>query len=122
MSVASQSYRPSLRGQFIDADFDLPALGAALWRDKWKILRPTLLVALAVLAVVMVIPPKYLSESRVLLVGRDNVYLRPDADKDVIDRNVVDPEAVTSQVQLILSHDLAREVIAKLKLGECREF
>ena len=122
MSVASQSHRPSLRGQFIDADFDMPALGAALWRNKWKILRPTILIALATLAVVMMIPPKYLSESRVLVVGRDNVYLRPDADKDIVDRSVVDPEAVTSQVQLILSRDLASEVIAKLKLGERREF
>ncbi len=122
MSVASQSYRPSLRGQFIDADFDIPALGAALWRNKWKILRPTILIALATLAVVMVIPPKYLSESRVLVVGRDNIYLRPDADKDIVDRSVVDPEAVTSQVQLILSRDLASEVIDKLKLGERREF
>ena len=122
MSVASQSHRPSLRGQFIDADFDIPALGAALWRNKWKILRPTILIALATLAVVMVITPKYLSESRVLVVGRDNIYLRPDADKDIIDRSVVDPEAVTSQVQLILSRDLASEVIAKLKLGEHREF
>ena len=122
MSVASQSYRPSLRGQFIDADFDMPALGAALWRNKWKILRPTILIALATLAVVMVIPPKYLSESRVLVVGRDNIYLRPDADKDILDRGVVDPEAVTSQVQLILSRDLASEVIDKLKLGERREF
>ena len=122
MSVASQSYRPSLRGQFIDADFDIPALGAALWRNKWKILRPTILIALATLAVVQVIPPKYLSESRVLVVGRDNIYLRPDADKDIVDRSVVDPEAVTSQVQLILSRDLASEVIDKLKLGERREF
>jgi tyrosine-protein kinase Etk/Wzc len=122
MSVASQSHRPSLRGQFIDADFDIPALGAALWRNKWKILRPTILIALATLAVVMVIPPKYLSESRVLVVGRDNIYLRPDADKDILDRGVVDPEAVTSQVQLILSRDLASEVIDKLKLGERREF
>ena len=122
MSVGSQSYRPSLRGQFIDADFDIPALGAALWRNKWKILRPTILIALATLAVVMVIPPKYLSELRVLVVGRDNIYLRPDADKDILDRGVVDPEAVTSQVQLILSRDLASEVIDKLKLGERREF
>jgi uncharacterized protein involved in exopolysaccharide biosynthesis len=122
MSVASQSHRPSLRGQFIDADFDLPALGASLWRNKWKILRPAILVGLAALVVVMLIPPKYLSESRVLVVGRDNIYLRPDADKDIIDRGVVDPEAVTSQVQLILSRDLASEVIAKLKLGERPEF
>ena len=57
-----------------------------------------------------------------LVVGRDNIYLRPDADKDLVDRSIVDPEAVTSQVQLILSRDLASEVIAKLKLGEHREF
>ena len=34
----------------------------------------------------------------------------------------VDQEAVTSQVQLILSRDLAREVIKKLNLGEKPEF
>jgi uncharacterized protein involved in exopolysaccharide biosynthesis len=70
----------------------------------------------------MLIPPKYQSESRVLVIGRDNVFLRPDADKDVVDRGVVDPEAVTSQAQLILSRDLASEVIAKLKLNELPEF
>src|SRR5208282_1612186 len=109
MSVASQSPWPSLRGQFIDADFDLPALGAALWRNKWKILRPTIVVALIAFAVVVLIPPKYLAESRVLVLGRDNVFLRPDADKDILDRGIVDQEAVTSQAQLILSRDLASE-------------
>jgi len=39
-------------------------------------------VALFAFAVVNVIPPKYQSEARVLVVGRDNVFLRPDADKD----------------------------------------
>ena len=48
MSVASQSARPA-RGQFTDAEFDLPALGAALWRKRWKILRPTILVGLVTL-------------------------------------------------------------------------
>ena len=57
-----------------------------------------------------------------LVIGRDNIYLRPDADKDIIDRGVVDQEAVTSQAQLILSRDLASEVIAKLKLNELPEF
>jgi hypothetical protein len=74
------------------------------------------------LGVVLMIPPKYQSEARVLVIGRDNIYLRPDADKDIIDRGVVDQEAVTSQAQLILSRDLASEVIAKLKLNELPEF
>ena len=124
MSLASPSPRPALRGQFIDADFDLSGLGSALWRKRYAILRPTIIVALIAFAVVMLIPPKYQSESRVLVlvIGRDNVFLRPDADKDVVDRGVVDPEAVTSQAQLILSRDLASEVIAKLKLNELPEF
>jgi polysaccharide biosynthesis transport protein len=122
MSVASQSPRPAARDQSVDAELDFPALGAALWRKKWRILLPTLLVALVTLGVVQIITPKYLSQARVLIEGRDNVFLRPDADKDLIDRNVVDDQVVTSQVQLILSRDLAREVIAKLKLGENPEF
>jgi uncharacterized protein involved in exopolysaccharide biosynthesis len=111
-----------LRGQFVDADFDLASLGALLWQKRYSILRPTIIVALLTFGVVLVIPPKYQSEARVLVIGRDNVYLRPDADKDIIDRGVVDQEAVTSQAQLILSRDLASEVIAKLKLNQLPEF
>ena len=122
MSVASQAGRPPLGGPSIDAQFDFPALGVALWRSKWKILLPTVLVALATLAAVQVITPKYQSESRVLLEGRDNIFLRPEADKDLIDRNTVDEETVTSQVQLVLSPDLARAVIAKLHLDKNPEF
>jgi uncharacterized protein involved in exopolysaccharide biosynthesis len=122
MSLASSPSRPSLRRQFVDADFDLAGLGALLWQKRYSILRPTIIVALLTLAVVLMIPPKYQSEARVLVIGRDNVYLRPDADKDIIDRGVVDQEAVTSQAQLILSRDLASEIIAKLKLNELPEF
>jgi uncharacterized protein involved in exopolysaccharide biosynthesis len=120
--MASQSPRPAGGNQFGDAESDLPALGAALWRNKWQIVRPTVLAALIAIAVVEMIVPKYLSEARVLIEGRDNVFLRPNADKDLIDRGTVDQEAVTSQVQLILSRDLASEVIDKLKLGERPEF
>jgi tyrosine-protein kinase Etk/Wzc len=122
MSLASSPSRPTPRGQFVDADFDLAGLGATLWQKRYTILRPTIIVALLTLGVVLMIPPKFQSEARVLVIGRDNIYLRPDADKDIIDRGVVDQEAVTSQAQLILSRDLASEVIAKLKLNELPEF
>ncbi len=122
MSLASQSPRPPAGGSLMDADFDLSMLGAALWRNRGKILRPTFAVALLTFAVVMLIPPKYQGESRVLVVGRDNAFLRPDADRDTGDRSVIDQEAVTSQAQLILSRDLAVEVINKLKFGELPEF
>jgi polysaccharide biosynthesis transport protein len=119
MSFASQTARG--RGQFIDADLDLSALGSTLWSRKWKILRPVILVGLLTLLVVQVITPKYQSESRVIVEGRDNIFLRPDADKDIMDRTV-DQEAVTSQAQLILSRDLASQVIEKLKLNQRPEF
>jgi uncharacterized protein involved in exopolysaccharide biosynthesis len=122
MSLASSTSGPSPSGQFVDADFDLAGLGATLWQKRYTILRPTIIVALLTLGVVLMIPPKYQSEARVLVIGRDNVYLRPEADKDIIDRGAVDQEAVTSQAQLILSRDLASEVIAKLKLNELPEF
>ncbi|HEY1747429.1 MAG TPA: exopolysaccharide transport family protein [Xanthobacteraceae bacterium] len=122
MSMASQVPDAPSREPFMDAEFDLSVLGAALWRNRRKVLWPTILMAILAFAVVTIIPPKYLSESRVLIVGRDNVFLRPDVDKDIADRVTIDQEAVTSQVQLILSRDLAREVIAKLKLNELPEF
>ena len=122
MSLASSSARPSLRGQFVDADFDFASLGAALWRARYAILRPTLIVALLTFGVVMMIPPKYQSEARVLIVGRDNVFLRPDADKDVLDRGTIDQDTITSQAQLMMSREVAGDVITKLELNKLPEF
>jgi polysaccharide biosynthesis transport protein len=122
MSKASQPGRPVDKSSLVDSQFDFPALGTALWRSKWKILGPTILVALATLAIVQFITPKYQSESRILIEDRGNVFLRPDADRDLNNPNTVDDETVTSQVQLVLSRDLARAVIAKLQLGKRPEF
>src|SRR5206468_4093975 len=47
---------------------------------------------------------------------------RADAEKSAERDRTVDQEAVTSQVQLALSRDLARQVIKQLKLGELAEF
>jgi succinoglycan biosynthesis transport protein ExoP len=118
MSVASPA--PRAREPF-NGEMDLPALGATLWHKKWNILRPTIVVGLATFVVVQMITPRYQSESRVFIEGRDNVYLGSNTDNNT-DPVSVDQEAVTSQAQIILSRDLAREVISKLKLGELPEF
>jgi succinoglycan biosynthesis transport protein ExoP len=123
MSVALRSPRHSGAAEYEGGDLDLPALGAALWRKKWSILLATLIAALLTFVVVQLITPKYFSESRVLIEGRDNIYMRPDVDKDIGDRgSSVDETVVTSQAQVIMSRDLAREVVAKLKLNERPEF
>jgi polysaccharide biosynthesis transport protein len=119
MRVVSQSPRNTLPAS--ESELDFSALGAALWRRKWSILGPTILVAALTLVAVQLVTPRFSSEARVYVEGRDNIFLRPDVDRDTADRSA-DQEAVTSQAQIILSRDLAREVIQKLKLGERPEF
>ncbi|MCC6777893.1 MAG: lipopolysaccharide biosynthesis protein [Hyphomicrobiales bacterium] len=104
------------------AQIDLGALGGALWRRKLLIGGLTLLAGAIAFAAVNLITPRYKSEARVLIETRENIFLRPDADKNMERGSTVDQEAVTSQVQLILSRDLAREVIKQLKLAERPEF
>src|ERR1700761_151344 len=118
MSVASPP--PRARDPF-DAALDLPALGSTLWRKRSRVLLPTVVVALLTLVVVQMITPRYSSEARVFLEERSNAYLRPDADKTIADPTI-DEEAVTSQAQIILSRDLALEVIKKLNLAKLPEF
>src|SRR5215208_5627640 len=103
-------------------ELDLGAVGRALLRKKIWVIGPTVLVAALAFAAVNVMTARYKSEARILIEGRENVFLRPEAEKLGERERAVDPEAVTSQVQLVLSRDLARKVIKDLKLTERREF
>lgn len=102
-------------------DLDLRVIWRAIVAKKNFIIMPTLLAAVVSLAVVNMITPLYKSETRVLVDGRENVFLRPNGERPE-ERNALDPEAVTSQVQLLLSRDLARMVIKQNKLAERAEF
>jgi uncharacterized protein involved in exopolysaccharide biosynthesis len=79
------------------------------------------LAAMLSIAAVNMITPRYKSEARILVDGRENVFLRPNGERNE-ERTALDAEAVTSQVQLLLSRDLAREIIKKNKLAERAEF
>src|SRR4030081_413318 len=102
-------------------DLDLRALGQALLRKRGWIIIPTVLAAVLSIAAVNLVTPRYKSEARILIDGRENVFLRPDGERNET-RRVLDAEAVTSQVQLLLSRDLAREIIRKNKLAQRPEF
>jgi uncharacterized protein involved in exopolysaccharide biosynthesis len=101
---------------------DLRALGRVLWQKKATILLITVAAAGAAFVVVNAITPRYRSESRLLLETRENVFMRAEADKSASDRANLDPEAVSSQIQIVLSRDLARDVIKKEKLDKLPEF
>jgi uncharacterized protein involved in exopolysaccharide biosynthesis/Mrp family chromosome partitioning ATPase len=102
-------------------DLDLRAIGHALARRRGWIIGPTLLAAVLSIAAVNLVTPRYKSEARILVDGRENVFLRPNGERNE-ERTALDAEAVTSQVQLLLSRDLAREIIKKNKLAERPEF
>ena len=102
-------------------DLDLHALGQALMRKRSWIIVPTVLALVASLAAVNMITPRYKSEARILIDGRESVFLRPNGERNE-ERGALDAEAVTSQVQLVQSRDLAREIIKKNKLAELPEF
>src|SRR6185437_5747962 len=102
-------------------EIDFRALGEALSRQRRWIIVPTVAALLLSLVIVNLITSRYKSEARILIDGRENVFLRPTGERDE-QRAALDAEAVTSQVQLVLSRDLAREIIKKNKLAEKPEF
>ena len=102
-------------------DLDLHALGQALMRKRRWIIIPTLLALVLSLVAVNMVTPRFKSEARILIDGRESVFLRPNGERNE-ERNPLDAEAVTSQVQLLQSRDLAREIIKKNKLAERPEF
>jgi uncharacterized protein involved in exopolysaccharide biosynthesis/Mrp family chromosome partitioning ATPase len=112
---------PAVASYAASGEPDLRGLGRVLWQKKTTILTITLVAAGLAFVVVNAITPRYRSESRLLLEARENIFLRAEADKSA-DRSTIDPEAVTSQAQLIMSRDLAREVISKERLTETPEF
>jgi succinoglycan biosynthesis transport protein ExoP len=105
----------------VSGDLDLRTIWQALKRKRSWIIVPTVLAAVLSIALVNLVTPRYKSEARILIDGRENIFLRPNGERSD-ERNALDPEAVTSQVQLLLSRDLARDIIKKNKLAERSEF
>jgi len=102
-------------------DLDLRALGQVLMRKRGLIIAPTMLAAVVAIMAVNLVTPRYKSEARILIDGRENVFLRPNGERNE-ERTALDAEAVTSQVQLLLSRDLARDIIKRNRLAERAEF
>jgi uncharacterized protein involved in exopolysaccharide biosynthesis len=101
---------------------DISALLGALLRSKLLILVPTLLAFVGALALVNIVKPRFTSETRVLLEARESEYTRPGRETGRSSEPPFDQEAVSSQVQLVLSRDIARGMIKRFDLGSRAEF
>src|SRR6201994_361419 len=122
MAVAIPAPGPAKQARTSESgDIDLRALGDAIKRNRRWIIVPTVAALVLSIVTVNLITARYKSEARILIDGRENVFLRPNGERSE-ERTTLDAEAVTSQVQLVLSRDLAREIIKKNKLAERAEF
>ena len=104
-----------------DGAIDLPQLARAIAQAKRWIIAPTLAAFLIALAVVALVAPRYTGVAKVLLENQESYYTRPDkAGGDPVQQ--LDPEAVQSLAETIVSGDLAAKAVAKLDLAGRAEF
>ncbi len=121
MTAADASANRNEQRHAGDGMLDLNALWGAVAAHKFWIIIPTLLVLVGSFVAVNLITPQYTGEARILLESRDGFYTRPAGDRDS-GGDRIDSETVLSQVQVVMSRDLAREAIRRLKLVGNPEF
>ena len=99
-----------------DIDVDLGTLFANIARNWLRILLTAMAVTAVALAIAWIVPPKYKAETRILIETRESIYTRPENNAES-DRPILDKEGVASQVELITSADLLKQVALKLDLA-----
>jgi len=104
-----------------DVDIDLGQLVRAVWARRLKVLAITALGAGVAVTGAKMISPKYRSETRILIEPRAPAF----ANAQVNDTNagpLLDELNIASQVQLLQSADLIKQVINGQKLYDLPEF
>ncbi|MBL8581045.1 MAG: GumC family protein, partial [Rhizobiaceae bacterium] len=104
-----------------DMDVDLRRLFASLAANWLRIVVVAALIAAVAFALAWVSKPRYSAETRLLIETQESIFTRPDARGDG-DASVLDQEGVASQVELIASTDLIKQVAKSLNLAKLPEF
>src|SRR5215210_5177457 len=99
----------------------LAQIGRAM-KTRWPWIVLPMLAALAgSFAFVNLVPPRYTGEAKLLLESRDSFYTRPGQER-AEQQPLIDEQAVASQVQVVMSRDLARDAIKQMGLVGNEEF
>lgn len=104
-----------------DVDIDLGRLFKAVWDKKGLVAGLTAAAAGLAFMVTGVIDPLYKSETRVLIETRQPVFSADQAQPNA-DAALLDERAVTSQVEILRSVDLVKQVARELDLSSREEF
>lgn len=104
-----------------DADIDLGGLVGAIWRRRMLVLLSTVVMGGAAFGISSVVSPRYQAETRILIETRDPP-LTSQQNQQITPEPILDEAGITSQVALLQSNDLIKQVAKKLKLGGRSEF
>lgn len=104
-----------------DADIDLGGLIAAIWRRRLLVLASSVALGALAFGGASLVPPKYQSEAKILIETRSPDLARRTTEVQVAAQNP-DEASVASQVELLRSADLVRQVARDFKLADRKEF
>jgi exopolysaccharide transport family protein len=105
-----------------DADIDLGGLVGAIWRRRLLVLLSTVVLGGGAFAVANVVSPRYQAETRILIETRNPALGSTLQSQQVTPEPILDEAGVASQVALLQSNDLIKQVAKKLDLGDIQEF
>ena len=103
------------------ADPSLLALLAAVWRRRLWVIVPVVVAAGLVMVALTFMPSMYRAATKILVEPQETAFTRPQTDTGS-DRSTLDSQGVQSQVEVILSVDIARKIIEDFDLASRPEF
>jgi succinoglycan biosynthesis transport protein ExoP len=101
---------------------DLPRLIVGVRRRRRWIYFSAVAAAVLSSAFVLFASPRYTGVAKVLLEDQESYYTRPDKASGADSAATIDPEAVQSEAEAVMSPDLARKAIERLDLAANPEF
>ena len=113
---------PGVNNSQQDVDIDLAQLFRAVWQRRLRVIAITLVGACLAFAVAKVVSPEYRSETRILIEQRAPAFATTTQNNDASSGPLLDELNIASQVQILQSADLIKQVITNLKLYERPEF
>ncbi|MBB5572123.1 MULTISPECIES: GumC family protein [Rhizobium] len=113
---------PGVNSSQQDVDIDLAQLFRAVWQRRVRVIAITLVGACLAFAVAKIVSPEYRSETRILIEQRAPAFATTTQNNDASSAPLLDELNIASQVQILQSADLIKQVITNLKLYERPEF